>query len=212
MRPFVLLLMLAALALAAPVAAQDEPGAGIPLDLARARAAMVRDVRYALALRIPALRTERVTGRMQVRVQIERVSGPLVLDFAAPPESIRRVVANGSTTSHRLANDHIVIEAAALRAGPNEVAIEFVAGDASLNRGDDFLYSLFVPARAHRAIPCFDQPDLKARVSLTLDIPAPWQAVANGAELRATRQTAAPRFASPRHSRSRRTSWRLRRA
>ncbi len=176
-------LMLAALALSVPAAAQDDPAAGIPLDLARSRAAMVRDVRYALALRVPASRTERVTGRMLVSVALERVSAPLVLDFAAPPESVQSVMVNGSTASHRLVNDHIVIDAAALRPGGNQVAIEFVAGDASLNRGDDFLYSLFVPARAHRAIPCFDQPDIKARVSLTLDIPAGWQAVANGAEL-----------------------------
>jgi aminopeptidase N len=58
-----------------------------------------------------------------------------------------------------------------------------VAGDASLNRNSEFLYSLFVPARAHLAIPCFDQPDLKARWTLRIDIPATWQAVSNGAEI-----------------------------
>ncbi len=46
---------------------------------------------------------------------------------------------------------------------------------------DDFLYTLFVPARV-TGVPCFDQPDLKARYKLTLDIPSGWQAVANGAE------------------------------
>ena len=44
------------------------------------------------------------------------------------------------------------------------------------------MYTLFVPARAHLAFPCFDQPDLKARWTLALDIPAGWQALANGAE------------------------------
>ena len=46
------------------------------------------------------------------------------------------------------------------------VEIEFVAGDAPLNRKDDFLYSLFVPARASLAMPVFDQPDLKAKWQL----------------------------------------------
>ena len=59
----------------------------------------------------------------------------------------------------------------------------FRAGDQSLNRNPDFLYSLFVPARAHLAFPCFDQPDLKARYTLELAVPADWEAVANGAEL-----------------------------
>ena len=45
-------------------------------------------------------------------------------------------------------------------------SIEFVAGDEALNRDREFLYTLFVPARAHRAFPCFDQPDLKARYTL----------------------------------------------
>ena len=60
--------------------------------------------------------------------------------------------------------------------------MDFTAGDESLNRNDEFLYTLFVPARAQFAFPCFDQPDLKARYRLTLEVPADWQAIANGAE------------------------------
>jgi aminopeptidase N len=51
-----------------------------------------------------------------------------------------------------------------------------------LNRNPDFMYTLFVPARAHLAFPCFDQPDLKARFALELNVPAGWEAVSNGAE------------------------------
>ena len=51
-----------------------------------------------------------------------------------------------------------------------------------MNRNEEFLYTLFVPARARLTFPCFDQPDLKARYTLTLEVPADWQAVANGAE------------------------------
>ena len=77
-------------------------------------------------------------------------------------------------------------------AGENVVEIAFRAGDAPLNRNPDFLYTLFVPARAHLAFPCFDQPDLKARYTLELTVPADWQAVANGAEIvaRAVRRPA----------------------
>ena len=51
-----------------------------------------------------------------------------------------------------------------------------------LNRSDDFIYTIFVPARAHEAFPCFDQPDLKARWTLVLDVAAGWETIANGAE------------------------------
>jgi aminopeptidase N len=66
--------------------------------------------------------------------------------------------------------------------GANTIAVDFVAGDASLNRTAEFMYTLFVPARARLAFPCFDQPDLKARYTLSLEIPAAWEALANGAE------------------------------
>jgi aminopeptidase N len=34
------------------------------------------------------------------------------------------------------------------------------------------MYTLFVPARAHLAFPCFDQPNLKARFALELEVPS----------------------------------------
>ena len=40
-----------------------------------------------------------------------------------------------------------------LREGRNEITVEFVAGDAALNRNPEFLYTLFVPARAHLTFP-----------------------------------------------------------
>ena len=73
-------------------------------------------------------------------------------------------------------------------AGANRIEFEFTAGDEALNRNDEFLYTLFVPARAQLAFPCFDQPDLKARYTLSLTVPDGWQAVANGAEVRPRRR------------------------
>ena len=78
---------------------------------------------------------------------------------------------------------HLVIAADALRSGENAIDISFTAGDEALNRNDEYLYSLFVPARASHAFPCFDQPDIKAALSLTLQIPSGWVAIANGPEI-----------------------------
>jgi aminopeptidase N len=50
----------------------------------------------------------------------------------------------------------------------------------SLNRSDEYLYTLFVPDRASTCFPLFDQPNLKATYSLTLKTPANWEAVSNG--------------------------------
>ena len=68
----------------------------------------------------------------------------------------------GRAVAVRTVNGHIVIPPASPAApGENVVDIAFRAGDAPLNRNPEFLYSLFVPARAHLAFPCFDQPDLE---------------------------------------------------
>jgi aminopeptidase N len=159
------------------------PGPGVPESLAKERAARVADLRYALSFTIPADRTERVAGHATITFTLRDAASPLALDFEPNGMgALRRVDAGGSPLEARLTNGHIMLPASALRAGPNTISLDFDAGDAPLNRSDDFLYTIFVPARAHEAFPCFDQPDLKARWTLALDVPAGWETIANGAE------------------------------
>jgi aminopeptidase N len=155
------------------------PGAGIPETLAKERAGAISAVRYELELRIPELRTERIRGREVVRF---RLAAPhrVVLDFGQPRGHLLSVSRGGHPVAFTFANNHLAVEARDTAAGENELTIEFIAGDDPLNRSDEFLYTLFVPARAHLAFPCFDQPDLKARYTLTLDVPSGWQSVSNG--------------------------------
>ena len=154
---------------------------GVSEALAAERRGIVGDLRYELQFAVPPQRTEPVRGSSVVRLTL-RAPHRLVFDFAQPRERLSRVSANGRDISPDVADGHIVIPAEATRAGVNEIAFEFVAGDEALNRNDEFLYTLFVPARAQLAFPCFDQPDLKARYTLSLEVPEGWQAVANGAE------------------------------
>ena len=172
------------LLLAVTLAAQggtDVPGPGIPEALARERAATIQNLRYELKFVIPRDRKEAVQGGVVVRFTLQ-APHPIVLDFAQPRERVRGVRAGGRDVRFEFVNGHLTIPADSTQAGENTIAIDFVAGDESLNRSDDFLYTLFVPARAHFAFPSFDQPNLKARYTLSLTVPAEWQAVANGAE------------------------------
>jgi len=163
------------------VAAAGSPGRGVPEKLAEDRAAGIRLLRYELRFRIPESKTEAVRGTETVRFEL-RSAQPVVLDFEQKRDRILSLQAGRHPVDFGFVNGHIVIPASATRPGDNAIAIEFLAGDESLNRNDDYLYTLFVPARARYAFPCFDQPSLKARYSLTLDIPAAWQVTANGAE------------------------------
>jgi aminopeptidase N len=161
-------------------------GAGISRRLADYRAARIRDVRYQLSLDV----TARDTARGRVRIQFRRVgSGDAILDFRGP--RLGDIILNGTELPASASNGmHIRLPAAALQRGENSVSMTFAAliapAGASVIRyhdvtdGTDYLYTLLVPSDANQLFPCFDQPDIKARTSLTLTIPHGWNAVANG--------------------------------
>ncbi|HWJ57632.1 MAG TPA: M1 family aminopeptidase, partial [Vicinamibacterales bacterium] len=176
---------IAAMLLMAPLPqAKLDPDLGVTDTLAAARSARISNLRYDLAFTIPARKDAAVAGREVIRFELASGGEPLVLDYA-PDRSgmLLRAELNGAPVTVRQVNGHIIIPADGLRQGENAVSLEFNAGDAPLNRSDDFLYTIFVPARAHLAFPCFDQPDLKGRWTLALDVPEGWQALGNGAEV-----------------------------
>ena len=162
------------------------PAAGVPLEVATARAANVSNLRYELNLSIPEDLNAPLTGSNTLRFSLTDAAAPLVIDFETSREHVTAVEANGKASAFAFVNGHLIIPAASLVAGANTVRITFNAGDASLNRGKDFLYTLFVPARARLAFPVFDQPDLKGKWTMTLEHPAAWQSAANGAEVTRT--------------------------
>jgi aminopeptidase N len=162
-------------------AAADQPvGPGISEALARERSQAVRDVRYQLAFEIPSDRQTPIAGRATIHLVLARPHR-IVFDFEQPRDHVQSVRVHGEDIGVAIENGHLIIPAAATVAGENEVEIRFIAGDEALNRNDDFLYTLNVPARARYTFPCFDQPDIKARYALTLRIPRGWQVVGNGA-------------------------------
>jgi aminopeptidase N len=180
-----LLLLLVAWMTAVPQAKvpADTPGSGVPLQLAAERARRVSALRYDLHFTVPSSPSEPIAGRATISFMLSDAAAPLALDFAEPATRVSAITAAGRAVTVNAVDGHLILPATALIAGPNEIRIEFLAGEASLNRNPDFMYTLFVPARAHLAFPCFDQPDLKARWTLALEIPSQWQAIANGAQI-----------------------------
>jgi aminopeptidase N len=158
------------------------PAEGISRTLARERAANISSVRYGLTLQIPAKQQERVRGTLMLRFNMAR-RAPVILDFAQPAQNVASVTANGQSLSVQVEHGHLVVPGDPLRRGENTVEVAFTAGDEALNRNDEFLYSLFVPARASQAFPCFDQPDIKGSLSLTLEVPSGWVAVSNAPQI-----------------------------
>jgi aminopeptidase N len=164
---------------------EPPPGSGIAHALAVARRDSIRDVRYALELSIPAEPDLPVRGRVRIEISLREGSRCPAIDFAPeldaalPRPSIRRLTLDGSETAYEHGNGHILLGSAAIPAGVHVIEIEFESSQKALTRRDDLVYTLFVPAKAHRVFPCFDQPDLKAPLTLTLEIPSEWQAISN---------------------------------
>ena len=171
----------------------DIPEAGVPKELAQWRKTTYGNVRYRLHFNIPQTRSERVEGRITASLTLKSPED-IVLDFREPATGIHSVKVNGQTIRTEflpmqenactqpcciMADEHIIIPAALTRSGENTVEIAFTADDQSLNRNDEFLYTLLVPDRARTLFPCFDQPDMKALYTLSLEVPADWKAVSN---------------------------------
>ncbi len=153
---------------------------GVSWTLAEHRKKTISKVRYELVFTIPDSLNERIHGKETVSFILESVGQPLVFDFNEQPESVVAVRKDGEAVLYEFVNGHIVIQSTSFQKGENEIEIDFLAGESSLNRNKDFLYTLFVPDRASFAFPCFDQPNLKARYRLTLKVPISWRAAANG--------------------------------
>ncbi|MEQ1692250.1 MAG: M1 family aminopeptidase [Gemmatimonas sp.] len=163
-------------------------GAGVSQELAIARRARIADVRYGLTLDV----TRRDTVAGHVSVTFQRVAlGGILLDFRGIGVDSLRVNGRTVRVSPAIWNGaHISIDDTLLRAGVNRVSVGFrapiAAAGASVIRAhdatdnQDYLYTLLVPSDANLLFPCFDQPDLKARVTLTLVTPPTWRALANG--------------------------------
>jgi aminopeptidase N len=172
---------------AAPPSRLLEPG--VSAELARHRTATIRDVRYDVAVDLPADRQAAIRARVALRFT-RHDAGPVVIDFDATAAQVGAVRVNDRPIAAlEPQNGHLVVPARLLRRGPNVLEIDCIVGNGPLNRNDDFLYTVFVPARARQAFPVFDQPDIKGRWTLELSLPAEWQAVANGAELSRTMGT-----------------------
>jgi len=163
-------------------------GTGVSRALATARAAQIRDVRYALSFDL----TGRDSSRGMVTARFRAVKrADVILDFRG--QRLEKIEVNGAVlTSPHFNGAHLSIPAQSVVVGENVVTMSFVAkiaaAGASIIRyrdatdGAEYLYTLLVPADANQLFPCFDQPDLKAKVSLRVRAPANWRVLTNGPE------------------------------
>uniref|UniRef100_UPI003BACD3A4 M1 family metallopeptidase n=1 Tax=Gracilimonas sp. TaxID=1974203 RepID=UPI003BACD3A4 len=152
---------------------------GVSLELAKFRKALISDVNYELFFNLPEKETEDISASETITFTLKEAGHDIQLDFRESAELLKSLSINGAEAEIQFKDEHLMLPAQLLSEGVNTVAIEFTAGESSLNRNPGYLYTLFVPDRARTAFPLFDQPDLKATYDLTLEIPVSWEAISN---------------------------------
>ncbi|MEO6594981.1 MAG: M1 family aminopeptidase [Planctomycetota bacterium] len=182
------MLSLATLCLVCTAVPQD-PAPGIDRALARERKELLQDVEYDLRFRLtPGAKEVQGTIWLRFRLSKERdPTTPVVLDFAG--SELTNVRVNTRDAQLRAVHNHVIVPPDLLGRDLNGITASFrspigaTGTPLSVYRdstdGREYYYTLVVPADAHRLYPCFDQPDLRARFQVDLDLPSEWTAVAN---------------------------------
>jgi aminopeptidase N len=175
---------------------------GVSRELARERVRVISNVRYSLRIELRP-RAPRMPGHIAIGFDLNALPDPLVLDFRGDGAA-RDLKVNGVPAAIQTSNGHILVSGN-LRRGANRIELDFDSAIAQANTaitrfldpqdGNEYLYTLFVPMDASLAFPCFDQPDLKARFSLSAALPAGWRIVSNVARSRETKPISTYLFA-----------------
>ena len=155
---------------------------GISYELAQYRKQQISEVVYSLHFKIPIEKAVPIAAILNLEININDLENDLILDFNEESSKLTSISINGKKSDINHQEEHIIIDKSLLVLGKNSVEIHFDAGEKSLNRNDDFLYTLLVPDRASTLFPCFDQPDIKAHYNLTITAPKDWKVMCGAFE------------------------------
>ncbi|OGQ17217.1 MAG: aminopeptidase N [Deltaproteobacteria bacterium RIFCSPHIGHO2_02_FULL_40_11] len=157
---------------------------GISQKYAAYRASFISNVHYNLSFKLEDKNTE-FFGEVEIHFDLKSQK-PLTIDFL--DGNVQKLFMNGKEVS-QIAYEKYFIEIPSmdLKRGKNKIKISFShpynKSGKGLYRFQDpqdgrvYLYSDFEPYDTNLMFPCFDQPDLKATYTLTVDAPKDWVVV-----------------------------------
>lgn len=150
---------------------------------AKGRFALVSNLSYTLVLNLA--KGSRYSGRATITFDCSAAAPQLWLDFTA--DQILYFAVNRESSQPRWERSKLHLPA--LVEGQNSVIVHFtnsyghdgtgIHHFTDVADGEEYVYTQFESPYAHLAFPCFDQPDLKATLDLTVVAPASWKVIAN---------------------------------
>ncbi len=161
---------------------------GVSEAMATQRASQISNVHYNLSFDIPNEQKAPIPSQLVLNFDLEHFKEPVYLDFKEETSKIKSVSINKTEVDILHKKEHIVLHEDYLIKGNNTVIIEFDAGELSLNRNEDYLYTLLVPDRARTLFPCFDQPNIKGMYTLNITAPNDWKVLCGSKEIKQTQK------------------------
>lgn len=155
---------------------------GISNQLADSRKKQISEVIYHLDFSIPKDKITPITSKAIINCKLTTTKIPLIFDFNEDVSKIKQVIVNSKKINIQHKEEHLIIPSRFLKKAKNKIEIDFEAGELSLNRNKEFLYTLLVPDRASTLFPCFDQPNIKANYQLTITAPKDWKVMCGAFE------------------------------
>ncbi|MEM0955144.1 MAG: aminopeptidase N, partial [Pseudomonadota bacterium] len=153
-------------------------------DTAARRKRAISEPSYRIDIDL-GLAEDRFAGTVVAGFKYGGDGSPLTVDFANG--DVKSVEINGAPVTFDYNGFFITLPAGSLKTGAQELRIAYEhpysQDGAGLYRyvdqedGRVYLYTDFEPYDANRLFPHFDQPDLKARYTLSVQAPANWQVV-----------------------------------
>ncbi len=154
---------------------------------ARTRAARVSEVSYDVRLELRA-GAEDYRGEVGVDFSLEGAGESLRLDLRA--SALEQLTVNGRPVPAGCFDGaRILLPPETLLEGPNRVEARYRNAFSHSGNGfhrfvdpedsREYLYTDFEPFFAHRMMPCFDQPDLKAVFRVSVVAPVGWMVIGN---------------------------------
>jgi aminopeptidase N len=200
-----LITSLAAGAAEAPAAGERENLRQLTERYAGFRKQQVSNPAYHLQVELDAA-SEVFRGEVGIDFELAAVNqAPLTIDF--DNGTVLSLSVNGTPLDPGYTQWFISIPAAALQDGGNRIDIRYerpyATDGAGLHRfvdpenGEVYLYTNFEPYDANRWFPHFDQPNLKAPLTLEVTAPSSWQVIGNTRESAVTETNGSKHWVFP---------------
>ncbi|MFD1215917.1 aminopeptidase N [Microbulbifer celer] len=154
-------------------------------EYAELRRQQIADVDYRIEVALDN-KSESFSGRVVADVTLARdLAKPLTIDFA--DGKVKKVTVDGNPVTYEYEGNFIALAPDNLGKGKHTITVEYehpYSNDGSglhhfkdPQDGSVYLYTHFEPYKANRFFPHFDQPDLKARYTVTVTAPGSWEVI-----------------------------------